>query len=272
VAQAKPALIPGLLRLNFLPHSPITWAILLAVALLGGAINALAGGGMFMVFPSLLFAGMAPISANATATVTLMPGAWASTLVYRDRLALHGWSLVGGMAVASAAGGWIGSELLLHTSNAQFARLVPWLMFAAALIFTFAGKVRKLAASHHAEKTRVWPLVIGQFFLSIYGGYFGAGMGVIMLALFMATANMDVQTASGIRIMCGSVTNLVAAIIFAVRGIIEWRLGLPMLVCAIAGGTVGAILVKRLNEDRARNVILVYAWSITLWSIARTYF
>ena len=252
-------------------HSPITWAILLGAALLGGAINALAGGGMFMVFPSLLLAGIAPVTANATATVTLMPGGWASTWVYRDRLALHGWRLVGGMAAASGASGWIGSELLLHTSNATFAKLVPWLMFAASLIFTLAGRVRKLAASHHAEKTREVPLVVGQFFLSIYGGYFGAGMGVIMLALFMATANMDVQTASGIRIMCGSITNMIAAIIFAIRGIIDWRTGLPMLACAIVGGYVGAILVKRLNEDRARGVILIYAWTITLWLIARTY-
>jgi len=255
-----------------LSYSPFTWAVLLAAALAGGAINALAGGGMFMVFPSLLFAGVAPITANATATVTLMPGGWASTWVYRDRLAArHGWRLVLGMALASAAGGGVGSELLLHTSNAQFAKLVPWLMFAATVIFTFAGQMRRLASSHHAQETREVPLVVGQFFLSIYGGYFGAGMGVIMLALFMVSANMDVQTASGIRILCGSVTNLVAALIFALRGIIDWHIGIPMLLCAIAGGYIGARLVKLLNEDRARNVILVYAWTITLWLLIRAY-
>ena len=252
-------------------YSPITWAILLSAALAGGAINALAGGGMFMVFPSLLFAGIAPITANATATVTLMPGGWASTWVYRDRFARHGSRLVVGLALASLAGGWIGSELLLHTSNAQFARLVPWLMLSATLFFTVAGKLRKLASTHSAHRTREVPLVAGQFLISIYGGYFGAGMGVIMLALFMITANMDVQTASGIRIMCGSVTNLIAALIFALRGIIEWRIGLPMLACAIVGGYIGARLVKRLNEDRARIAILVYAWSITLWLLVRSY-
>lgn len=245
--------------------------MLLGSALAGGAINALAGGGMFMVFPSLLFAGVAPVTANATATVTLMPGGWASTWVYRNRLAQHGWRLVIGMAAASAAGGFVGSELLLHTSNAQFAKLVPWLMLIATVIFTFAGRVRKLASSHMAQKTREGPLVAGQFLLSIYGGYFGAGMGVIMLALFMITANMDVHTASGIRIMCGSVTNLIAAVIFALRGIIDWRIGIPMLACAIAGGYAGAHFVRRLNEDRARMVIMAYAWGITLWLLAKAY-
>ena len=252
-------------------YSPITWVLLLGAALAGGAINALAGGGMFMVFPSLLFAGVAPITANATATVTLMPGGWASTWVYRDRYARYGWGLVGGMALASLAGGWIGSELLLHTSNTQFAKLAPWLMFSATLLFTFAGQVRRLASSHSAQRTRAVPLVAGQLAISIYGGYFGAGMGVIMLALFMITAHMDVQTASAIRIMCGSVTNLIAALIFAIRGIIDWRIGLPMLACAIAGGYIGARLVKRLNENRARNVILVYAWTVTVWLVVRSY-
>jgi uncharacterized membrane protein YfcA len=248
-----------------LSYSPTIWVLLLGAALAGGAINALAGGGMFMVFPSLLFAGVAPITANATATVTLMPGGWASTWVYRDRYVRYGWRLVGSMALASFAGGWIGSELLLHTSNVQFARLVPWLMLSATLLFTFAGQIRRLASTHPAHQTREVPLVTGQFLLSIYGGYFGAGMGVIMLALFMITANMDVQTGSAIRILCGSVTNLVAALVFAIRGIIDWRIGLPMLACAIVGGYIGAHLVKRLNEDRARNAVLVYAWSITLW-------
>jgi len=226
---------------------------------------------MFLVFPSLLFAGVAPITANATATVTLMPGGWASTWVYRRRLARHGWRLVAGMALSSFAGGWIGSELLLHTSNTQFARLVPWLMFSATLIFTFAKQVRDFAASHSAKTIREGPLMAGQFLLAIYGGYFGAGLGVLMLALFMVTANMDVQTASGIRILCGSVTNLIAALIFAVRGIIDWHIGVPMLACAITGGYIGARLVQRLDEERARKAIMVYAWTITLWLIARAY-
>ena len=144
-------------------------------------------------------------------------------------------------------------------------------MLSATLFFMFAGRVRRLALTHAAPKTREVPLVAGQFLISIYGGYFGAGMGVIMLALFMITAHMDVHSGSAIRILCGSITNLIAALIFAIRGIIDWRIGLPMLACAIVGGYIGARLVKRLNEDRARNAVLVYAWSITLWLLVRSY-
>ena len=175
------------------------------------------------------------------------------------------------MAIASALGGIAGSELLLHTSNEWFALLVPWLMLGAVVIFTFAGTLRRLASSHHADSIRLAPLLIGQFFLAIYGGYFGAGLGVLMLALFLVTANMDVQTASGIRIMCGSISNLVAAILFAFKGIIDWQLAIPMLIAAILGGYLGAQLMKRLNPERARRVILVYAWGITLWLFVRTY-
>ncbi len=252
-------------------HTPVTWFFLLGSALLGGAINALAGGGMFMVFPALLFAGVPPVGANATATVTLMPGGWASTWVYRDRLTLYGKKLAIGMALMSLAGGYAGSELLLNTSNARFAKLVPYLMLGAVLIFTFAGAVRKFAASRASDKIRLAPLLTGQFFLAIYGGYFGAGLGVLMLALFLVTANMDVQTASGIRIMCGSIANAIATALFAVRGIIEWTVGVPMLLCAILGGYIGAILVKRLDPNRARLVILVYAWGITVWLFVRNH-
>jgi uncharacterized protein len=254
-----------------LEHSPFTWVVLLGAALAGGGINSLAGGGMFMVFPALLFAGVAPVAANATASLALMPGAWASTLVYRDKLLHAGKVVAWGMAAASVAGSIIGSELLLHTSNTQFAKLAPWLMFLAALSFTFAGKIRALAASHSAKETKVAPLLAGQFFLAIYGGYFGAGLGVLMLALFILTSSLDIQTASGIRIMCGAIANLVAVLIFAGRGILDWHVGVPMLLCSILGGFVGAQMVKSLDPERARLSVLIYAWAITLWLLGRAY-
>src|SRR5580698_263240 len=133
-----------------LPHaSLLSWFLLLASAIAAGAANALAGGGMFLVFPALLFAGVAPVAANATATFALIPGGYASTWVYRDRL-LHGWRLQTGMTLTSVAGAWIGSELLLHTSEQGFARLVPYLMLGATLIFSFAGRLGKTAKSHAA--------------------------------------------------------------------------------------------------------------------------
>lgn len=243
--------------------------MLLAASVAAGAANALAGGGMFLVFPALLFAGVAPVTANATATFVLIPGGYASTWVYRDRLK-HGWRFQTVMALTSVAGAWFGSELLLHTSQQGFARLVPYLMLGATLIFSFAGKLRSTAASHAARTTHFVPLVGGQLLISFYGGYFGAGMGVLMLALYLLAAHLDMHQASGVRLLCGTAANTIATLVFTTRGIIQWPLGLPMIFACTAGGYWGAHLVKGMDPERARLVILVYAWAVTLWLLARS--
>lgn len=240
-------------------------------ALVGGGANALAGGGMFLVFPSLLLAGVLPIPANATATFVLNPSGYASTWVYRDRL-VHGWRLQGTLLLAAMLGAGIGSELLLHTSEHGFERLVPYLMLAAALIFTFSERIKRAAQLRHAETTHLGVLGWGQFFIAIYGGYFGAGMGVLILVLYTVAANMDVHQASGLRIFCGSLTNTIATIIFIVRGIIEWRVAIPMTLICIIGGYFGAKLVKRLDPPKARIAILCYAWVVTVWLLVRSFY
>jgi len=244
--------------------------ILVAAALGAGAVNALAGGGMFLVFPALLFAGIPPVAANATATLIIIPAGWASTWVYRETLK-HGWRVQTLMATVSLAGAWVGSELLLHTPERGFARLVPYLMLGATIIFSFAGKLRSAAESHASRTTHYVPLVAGQFLLAIYGGYFGAGMGVLMLALYRVTAHLEVQEASGMRLICGSSANTIAAVVFALRGIIRWPIAVPMVFACLAGGYLGAHLVKRLDAERARLAILAYAWSVTLFLLVRSW-
>ena len=239
--------------------------------MLGGGANALAGGGTFLVFPALLFSGILPVAANATATFVLNPGGYASTWVYRDRL-VHGWKFQGTLVMAAMLGAGIGSELLLHTSEQGFERLVPYLMLAAALIFSFSEKIKRAAQLHSAETTHLGTLAWGQFFIAIYGGYFGAGMGVLILVLYTVAAKMDVHQASGLRILCGTLTNTIATIIFIVRGIIVWQVAIPMTVVSILGGYFGAKLVKRLDPARARLVILAYAWVVTIWLLARSFY
>lgn len=226
---------------------------------------------MFLVFPSLLFTGVSPVMANATGTFVLFPGAYASAWVYRDRL-VHGRRLQGLLVLSSALGAGLGSELLLHTSEQSFSHLVPYLMLAATMIFTFAGKLRSAAASHAAKTTHLLPLLAGQFVIGIYGGYFGAGQGVLMLALFLTTASIDVHEASGIRLVCGAFSNTIATVIFAARGVILWKVGLPMVVAAVAGGLAGAHFLKRLDTEKARRAILIYAWVVTAWLLIRSFF
>ena len=138
----------------------ITYLILLAAAVLGGATNALAGGGTFLTFPALLFAGIAPVQANATASLVLLPGAFASVWVYRDTIRKIESSFLLWMSVASLAGSVIGSILLLNTSNSTFSDLVPWLLLIATVVFTAAPWLRKFAMKRqgHGNPSLTWLL------------------------------------------------------------------------------------------------------------------
>ena len=251
-------------------HSPFVFFILLAAAFLGGASNALAGGGTFLAFPALLFAGIAPVQANATASLVLLPGSIASAWVYRDTVRETNRRFLLLMSLASFIGSGIGGILLLSTSNTTFSALVPWLLFIAAFVFTIAPWIRKFAVGHHGAES-LGALLIGQTIISVYGGYFGAGMGVLMIALYLIASSLNVHSASGLRMVCSCVINILAVILFAWRGALVYSSGVPMLIAGILGGYIGAIAVKRMNADHARIAILVYAWALTAWFFVRRF-
>jgi hypothetical protein len=242
--------------------------ILLAAAVLGGAANALAGGGTFIVFPALLLAGIAPIKANATASLALVPGAIASAWVYRDAVRTISKKFVLIMSAASLAGSLVGSELLMHTSNGTFSKLVPWLLLMAAAVFSAAPWLRKAAAGLGGHQS-LMVLIAGQFFVAGYGGYFGAGMGVLMMALYLAASDMDVHTAAGLRTICAAAINVLAVGIFTWNGAVDYKAGVPMLLAGVAGGYGGALVVKKLNSENVRRGILIYAWGLTAWFFVR---
>lgn len=244
----------------------MTLLLLLFAAFVGGAANALAGGGMFLVFPALLFAGVASVKANATASLAMVPGALVSTWVYRRTLRGVSGSLLTRLLIVGLAGSAVGSVLLLSTSNGEFSNLVPWLLLIAAIVFSLAPRLRAVRSTRH--QSAVW-LFAGQFIIAVYGGYFGAGMGILMVALFLVTTSLDLQAATGVRLICATSVNILAVSLFAWRGALVWKLGLPMLVAGIVGGYLGARVVRRLNENAVRIAILVYAWGLTVYFFAR---
>jgi len=242
-------------------------ALLLIAALIGGGVNALAGGGTFIVFPALLFAGVSSVKANATASLVFAPGSLVSAWVYRGTLKGQSPGRIAWLLVTSLGGSAAGSALLLNTSNRTFSNLVPWLLLIAALFFTIAPRLRA-AAARSAESARASGapatlLFVGQFIIAIYGGYFGAGMGVLMIALFLTASDMGVQASNGVRLLCGAGINILAIVLFAWRGALDWKAGIPMLLAGVAGGYYGARIVRGLNEETARKSILVYAWVLT---------
>jgi uncharacterized membrane protein YfcA len=178
--------------------------------------------------------------------------------------------LLRALIAVSIAGGTAGSLLVLWTPSARFARLVPYLMLGAAAVFTFSGEIARAARRHSAGRTQWLPLLAGHFLISVYGGYFGAGMGVLMIILVLLAAHLDVQQSAALRFYCTLGINTLAVAIFAVRGVIVWQLSLPMALATIAGGYWGARLVRRLSVAAARRAVLAYAWAISVWLLVRS--
>jgi uncharacterized membrane protein YfcA len=245
-----------------------SFLLLLTAALVGGIANALAGGGTFLVFPALVLAGLDSIVANATSAATMLPGGAASAWVY-GKGSKYDKVLLRALIAASIAGGITGSILVLLTPSARFSHLVPYLMLSAAVVFTFSDQIARAAAGHISQTTRWAPLIAGHYLISVYGGYFGAGMGVLMIVLFMLTANLDVQQSAALRFYCTLGINGLAVTIFALRGVVTWKLSIPMAIAAVAGGYWGARLVKRMSVQTARRTILIYAWVISIWLFVR---
>lgn len=241
---------------------------MLAAATVCGIVNALAGGGTFILFPALVFAGIDPILANATSSMITLPGGIASALVYRRPVTGKlFWTLV----FISVAGGVIGSQLLLHTPSQRFARLVPYLMIGAALVFTFSDSLRRFASTHTSGQKHAGLLYTGTLAIAIYGGYFGAGMGVLMIVLFLIAAHIGVQESAGLRMWCATGVNTLAVAAFIARGIVVWRVAIPMLVCTLIGGYWGAHAVQKLTAKTARRAVLVFAWTLSLWLLVRSW-
>jgi uncharacterized protein len=240
----------------------------LAAATACGIVNALAGGGTFILFPALVFAGIDPIMANATSSMITLPGGIASALVYRRPVTGKlFWTLI----LISVAGGVIGSQLLLHTPSERFAKLVPYLMIGAALVFTFSDQLRQFASKHTSGQEHAGLLYTGTLAIAIYGGYFGAGMGVLMIVLFLIAAHIGVQESAGLRMWCATGVNTLAVAAFIAKGIVVWRVAIPMLVCTLIGGYWGAHAVQKLTAETARRAVLVFAWTLSLWLLVRSW-
>jgi uncharacterized membrane protein YfcA len=252
--------------------SPPTLVFLFFAAALGGALNAVAGGGSFIAFPSLLFSGIAPIAANATNTVALWPGAVASAVAYRREMPKDR-RLLSVLAVASLAGGGAGAWLLLHTSERAFVALIPWLLFVATALFTFGKRAtsRFAAGSGGASDRMLVVVALIQTVIAVYGGYFGGGMSILILAALQLAGMTEIHTMNALKTVLGALINGVAVILFVVAGAVAWRPGSVMIAGGIAGGYAGAAIARRIDPKRVRTFVLVVAWAMTAWFFYATY-
>lgn len=234
-------------------------ALLFAAAVGGGALNSVAGGGSFLTFPALVFVHVTPIAANATSTVALWPGSVASAVGYRKELQDEGahfkW-----LAALSALGGLIGSVTLIATPTRVFDLLVPFLMLLATLVFSFGEKLRAQLASKVAPR----PLVLlVQLLIAIYGGYFGGGMGLMMLAAFTFLGMTELHRMNALKSALGVLINGVAVATFVVSGKIAWEPAGVMVLGAVLGGFGGASLARKVAPAKVRPVVVAIGWGMT---------
>jgi uncharacterized membrane protein YfcA len=245
-----------------------TGVLLYFAAVMGGAINSVAGGGSFVSFPALLFAGVAPVPANATNTIALWPGSVASVLAYRRELGDVKRELFP-LAVAALLGGLAGSLLLLHTAESTFVILIPWLLLFATLLFTFGGAVARRLT--HGARAPLALAAVVQLAISVYGGYFGGGMGIMMLAVLTLLGMTHIHRMNALKNVLGTLINGVAVVAFVVAGAIRWAPGIVMIAGGITGGYAGAAIARRVSPRYVRWVVMVIAWGMTTYFFIKTY-
>lgn len=220
-------------------------AIILAVsAFAAGLVNAVAGGGTLITFPALISTGVPPVAANATNTVALFPGQLASSVAYRSHIAEERRRAVT-LAVPSLVGGILGAVLLLALPASTFKVVVPWLILFACVVLALQTQLKRVVASarHANHPAALW---IAQLLISIYGGYFGAGIGILMLAAMGIMLPSSIQHANALKVLFSLLINGVAAAIFVAKGAVHGPEAALMAAASIVGGLAGTHLAKRL--------------------------
>ena len=235
--------------------------IVLALAGFGaGMVNAIAGGGTFLTFPALVWSGVPPVAANATATVAVFPGYLASALGFAEELKSFSRRQMIRLTLVALAGGLAGSLLLLVSSNEAFSAIVPFLLLFATTAFLFGDRFKSWAGQkiQSSQSEGLW----GLFFVSLYGGYFNGGLGIVLLALFALWGWRDIHLMNGLKNGLSFVLSAISVLTFAIAGIVVWPKAVLMMIFAIIGGYAGAYLAKRIPVSIVRFIVAAIGYGM----------
>ncbi|MFI5273290.1 MAG: sulfite exporter TauE/SafE family protein [Ktedonobacterales bacterium] len=255
--------------------TPLQGLLLFAVALLAGALNSVAGGGSFITFPTLIFTGVPVIQANATNTVALWPGIVASIGAYRKELAGQRATVLL-LAPVSLAGGILGALLLLHTPQSTFTLLIPFLLLLAVLLFAYGNRIaaalrRRMGAERASSRVVTVAVALLQFVIAIYGGFFGGGIGILMLASLALMGKENLHQMNATKTVLAACINGVAVITFIIAGAVFWSQALVMALGAVAGGYGGASLARTLPPAAVRRFVLGVGVVMTAYFFVRPF-
>ncbi len=242
--------------------------LLFGAAIMAGMINSVAGGGTLVTFPALVWAGRPEIIANATNTFALVPGTLASAYGYRGEMLKAPRKFLY-LLIPCVAGGVIGAMLLKRTPPATFAAIVPFLVLFATVLFMIQGPIQRRlrsGASAQQEATARW--IIGAsfylFLVAIYGGYFGAGIGILTLAVLGIMGLSDIHQMNGLKNIFGSMINGVAAVYFIFAGLIDWPSAALMAAGSIIGGYGAAGIARKIGQKAVRRIVIVIGFAMTI--------
>ena len=235
-------------------------------------MNAVAGGGSFITFPALLFTHMPAIPANATNTAAVWPGSVASAVAYRKVLTREAWRMLWPLVIMCFVGALLGAHVLLHTPPETFVKLIPWLLLSATMLFAVSGKITAwIQSGEHRMRSRLW--IAGgfamQLVIAMYVGYFGAGAGILVLALLSLMGQKNIHTMNGMKTVLVSVANAVALGTFIVARIVVWPQALIMIAGSLIGGYGGAHLAQRMKQTYVRRVVIAIGLAMSIYFFVR---
>ncbi|MEY8839578.1 sulfite exporter TauE/SafE family protein [Cribrihabitans sp. XS_ASV171] len=230
--------------------------ILVFSGLLAGMINAIAGGGTLISFPALIWLGVPPVMANATATLTALPGYLGSAWAYRHDIRAEGSLWLGSIIMITVVGGLAGAGLLLITPGGAFVGIIPWLLLTATLLFAIGPR---LVAMVRARGMRIGPVLsaVAIFVVAGYGGYFNGGLGIMLLAVFSLVGFQDLHGMNGLKNLLSAVLSLVSVTTFATAGLIAWDAAAILALSTSLGGYVGAWQARRIRHTGYLRALIV---------------
>lgn len=245
------------------------WIWLGVAAFLGGLLNAVAGGGSFLLFPALLGMRILPIQANATNTVALWPGQLTSIAAYRNDIRKH-LRLAVLMGVAGLLGGTAGAIVLLNTPQRTFLHLVPWLLLVAATIFAVSGPVsrwleRRKQSIAPTDGPRRLPVFLCTIAVCFYIGYFGAGAGFLIITLLSLFGIQDLNEINALKVVSTTMANGIAFVLFVINGQVVWKYCLAAMVTAAVGGYTSASMARRVPQRLLRALVVCVGLGMAAW-------
>lgn len=243
--------------------------VVFVAAFLAGVLNTIAGGGTFLTFPALVYVGLPPVAANATSAVAVFPGYLGGVAGFRRELKTFGRPFVLKAVAVTLLGGLIGSLLLLISSNQAFSAVVPFLLLGATLVFAFGDRLQEWARAHaFGVKANG---AFGTLLVSIYGGYFNGGLGIVLLALFALWGLRDLDAMNALKNGLSLVLSAISVATFAVAGLVAWPQALLMMAAAVVGGYAGAPIARALPKAVVRGLVIAVGAVMSVIFFARLF-